>query len=86
MSPPHPCIDVFLNIFLTLRLHILFSSLSNQQFSFLPRHQLDAFLHFSTKNQFMDGHTMRVFVVQFQPNDDNVFVSGGWDDTVQVSI
>eukprot|EP00795_Rhopilema_esculentum_P015498 gene15498-6755_t len=37
----------------------------------------------STKYQFMDGHTMRVFVVQFQPDNPNVFVSGGWDDTVQ---
>ena len=27
---------------------------------------------------------MRVFVVQFQPDNPNVFVSGGWDDTVQV--
>lgn len=37
----------------------------------------------STKSQCMDGHTMRVFVVQFHPNDDNVFVSGGWDDSIQ---
>lgn len=37
----------------------------------------------STKNQIMDGHTMRIFVVQFHPDDNNVFVSGGWDDTIQ---
>jgi len=37
----------------------------------------------STKYQSMDGHTMRVFVVKFQPFDSNVFVSGGWDDTLQ---
>lgn len=27
---------------------------------------------------------MRVFAVQFNPEDENVFVSGGWDDTIQV--
>ena len=34
----------------------------------------------------MDGHVMRVFSLQFNPSDDNVFVSGGWDDTIQVNI
>ncbi len=34
----------------------------------------------------MDGHTMRIFVTQFHPDDDNIFVSGGWDDTVQVCL
>ena len=29
---------------------------------------------------------MRVFVVKFQPFDSNVFVSGGWDDTLQVIV
>lgn len=28
---------------------------------------------------------MRVFVVEYNPHDDHVFVSGGWDDTIQVS-
>ena len=28
---------------------------------------------------------MRVFSLQFSPQDDDVFVSGGWDDTIQVS-
>ena len=42
------------------------------------------FNFFSTKNQMMDGHTMRIFAVQFHPYDHNIFVSGGWDDTVQV--
>eukprot|EP00794_Sanderia_malayensis_P013785 gene13785-15228_t len=37
----------------------------------------------STKNEVMDGHTMRIFVAQFHPANDNIFVSGGWDDTVQ---
>ena len=40
----------------------------------------------STKYQSMDGHTMRVFVVKFQPFDSNMFVSGGWDDTLQVIV
>ena len=27
---------------------------------------------------------MRVFAVRFSPQDQSIFVSGGWDDTVQV--
>lgn len=27
---------------------------------------------------------MRIFSVMYLPNDDNVFLSGGWDDTLQV--
>jgi len=34
----------------------------------------------------MDGHVMRIFSVQYNPHDDHVFVSGGWDDTIQVSL
>lgn len=37
----------------------------------------------STNTDIMDGHMMRVFSVQFNPWDDHVFVSGGWDDTIQ---
>lgn len=34
----------------------------------------------------MDGHMSRVFSVQFTPGQDNEFLSGGWDDTVQVLL
>ena len=30
------------------------------------------------------GHSNRVFSLKFNPDDDNVVVSGGWDNTVQV--
>ena len=33
----------------------------------------------------MDGHMSRVFSVQYTPGQDHEFLSGGWDDTVQVS-
>lgn len=39
---------------------------------------------FSTSFLVMDGHMMRIFSVMYLPNDDNVFLSGGWDDTLQV--
>lgn len=32
----------------------------------------------------MDGHMSRIFSVQYTPGQDNEFLSGGWDDTVQV--
>ena len=32
----------------------------------------------------MDGHTSRVFSVQYIPGQNYEFLSGGWDDTVQV--
>lgn len=28
----------------------------------------------------------RVFAVKYIPEDDHIFVSAGWDDTVQVSV
>jgi WD40 repeat protein len=31
----------------------------------------------------MDGHRCRVFTVQYHAAEPNVFLSGGWDDTVQ---
>lgn len=31
----------------------------------------------------MNGHRFRVFALQYSPNHPNVFISGGWDDTVQ---
>jgi WD40 repeat protein len=30
-----------------------------------------------------DGHRMRIFALCYHPNHPNVFISGGWDDTVQ---
>ena len=30
------------------------------------------------------GHSNRVFSVKFVPEDDNMLVSGGWDNTVQI--
>lgn len=38
----------------------------------------------SSSHLIMDGHMMRVFATQFVPGDDNVFLTAGWDDTVQV--
>ncbi|KAJ6654410.1 hypothetical protein lerEdw1_007003 [Lerista edwardsae] len=32
----------------------------------------------------MDGHTSRVYALTFFPENDERFISGGWDDTVQV--
>ena len=32
----------------------------------------------------MNGHRLRVFALQFHPVQPNIFVSGGWDDTLQV--
>lgn len=33
--------------------------------------------------ELMDGHRFRVFALQYNINYPNVFISGGWDDTVQ---
>lgn len=30
----------------------------------------------------MNGHRMRIFALQYHPDDPHVFISGGWDDTV----
>ena len=30
------------------------------------------------------GHSNRVFSLKFNPSDENLIVSGGWDNTVQV--
>ena len=37
----------------------------------------------SVNKEVMDGHVMRVFALQYHPLDENVFVSGGWDNTIQ---
>lgn len=31
------------------------------------------------------GHTNRVFAVKWHPSDINITLSGGWDNTIQVS-
>ena len=36
--------------------------------------------HHSSSHLVMDGHMMRVFVTQYVPGDDNVFVTAGWDE------
>ena len=40
----------------------------------------------SSSHLVMDGHMSRVFSVQFTPGQDHEFLSGGWDDTVQVFL
>lgn len=37
----------------------------------------------SSSHLVMDGHMSRIFSVQFTPGQDQEFISGGWDDTVQ---
>lgn len=39
---------------------------------------------FSSSHLVMDGHMSRVFAVKFIPDEDFIFTSAGWDDTVQV--
>lgn len=31
------------------------------------------------------GHSNRIFAAKFLPTDDNIILSGGWDNTIQVS-
>lgn len=45
---------------------------------------LDFFFFDSSSHLVMDGHMSRVFSVQYTPGQDHEFLSGGWDDTVQV--
>lgn len=37
----------------------------------------------SDSRDVMNGHRTRVFALQYHPRDPHLFVSGGWDDTVQ---
>lgn len=37
----------------------------------------------SDSRDLMDGHRFRIFATQYHPYSQNVFLSGGWDDTVQ---
>ena len=39
---------------------------------------------FSDSRDNMDGHKCRVFALQYHPTIPHVFLSGGWDNTVQV--
>lgn len=32
----------------------------------------------------LPGHSNRIFCVKFNPLDDNMIVSGGWDNTIQI--
>lgn len=32
----------------------------------------------------MPGHSNRVFSVKFDKDDENLLVSGGWDNTIQI--
>ncbi len=41
-------------------------------------------LFFSDARDIMNGHRARVFAIQYHPHFSNAFISGGWDDTVQV--
>lgn len=40
----------------------------------------------SDSRDVMNGHRARVFAIQYHPVDPHVFVTGGWDDTVQVMV
>lgn len=37
----------------------------------------------SDSRHLMDGHRFRIFATQYHPYSPNIFLSGGWDDTVQ---
>ena len=50
-----------------------------------PDYLLHTAIFNSSSHLVMDGHMSRVFSVQFTPGQDHEFLSGGWDDTVQVS-
>lgn len=41
---------------------------------------------FSDSKTKMDGHRQRVFTAQYHPGNPHVFITGGWDDTVQVKL
>jgi len=43
-------------------------------------------LYFSDGRDIMDGHKCRVFALMYHPTIPHVFISGGWDDTVQVRM
>ena len=46
----------------------------------------DTVLYFSDNRNKMDGHHFRVFAAIYHPEIPHVFLSGGWDNTVHVSI
>ncbi|KAK3737457.1 hypothetical protein QZH41_008335 [Actinostola sp. cb2023] len=45
--------------------------------------QLITTLEPSSSHLVMDGHMSRVFTVKYIPEEDHIFASAGWDDTVQ---
>ncbi len=45
---------------------------------------VDAGNCFSDAQDVMDGHRRRVFAAQFHKHHPSLFISGGWDNTVQV--
>lgn len=43
-------------------------------------------LSLSSTRTLMDGHRLRVFALDFHPEREREFISGGWDNTVQVQV
>ena len=41
------------------------------------------FLYYSPSRLVMDGHRSRILAIKYHPNDRDIFLSGGWDDTIQ---
>jgi COMPASS component SWD3 len=40
--------------------------------------------HFGGRGDVTAGHVNRVFALKFHPNDKNLLISGGWDNTIQL--
>lgn len=55
------------------------------QFSIMPYRVLIYSSFLSSVWTVMDGHSSRVFAVTFHPERETEFISGGWDNTVQVN-
>ena len=54
-------------------------------FSLLPCRVIEHQIVICSENRHvMDGHRFRIFALKHHPLHDNVFCSGGWDDTVQI--
>ena len=46
---------------------------------------IDTLLRWSSTDRFvMDGHRSRILAVKYHPSESGIFLSGGWDDTVQI--
>ena len=48
------------------------------------RSSLSLSVSLSSTRTLMDGHRFRVFAVTFHPEREREFISGGWDNTIQV--